>query len=155
MGKLARTLATLTLVVLAACGGNQADDAQDSNQPEAEAGESPAAVAEVTIVAPADGASVSSPVNVKMSAAGVEIEPAADGVKEGSGHFHIIVDAECVTAGEVIPADETHIHYGMAQTEAQVPLTPGQHTLCVQVGDAAHVATDVTEEISVVVQQPM
>lgn len=74
-----------------------------------------------------------------------------DGVKPNSGHLHVIVDSGCVPAGQVIPADASHLHYGKAQTEAEVPLAPGKHNLCIQVADAAHVATDVTKTISVTV----
>jgi Cu/Zn superoxide dismutase len=152
MGKLARILMAMLLVMLAACGGGEDEQAKDEPTGAPTIKESPtAAAASVKFVVPADGAKVTSPVKVQMEATGVAIEPAADGVKPNSGHFHIVVDADCVAAGQVVPADLTHIHYGKAQKEAELPLTPGEHTLCLQVADAAHTATDLTKKITITV----
>ncbi len=41
-------------------------------------------------------------------------------------------------AGEVIPADDKHLHFGKGQSEAEVKLTPGPHTLTLQFADGAH-----------------
>lgn len=90
--------------------------------------------ARVTIDSPADGATVASPVKVKMAATSVAIEPASAGIKPNSGRFHIIVDADCVAPGQVIPADATHLNFGMAQAEeADVPLPSGTPQLYIQV----------------------
>jgi hypothetical protein len=34
------------------------------------------------------------------------------------------------------------MHYGKAQTEAELTLTPGVHTLCLQAADGSHVALE-------------
>ncbi len=34
------------------------------------------------------------------------------------------------------------LHYGKAQTEAELTLTPGAHTLCLQAADGNHVALE-------------
>lgn len=91
----------------------------------------------VSFKSPSNGATVSSPVKVGMAAEGIKVAPAGE-VKEGEGHHHIIVDGGPVAKGEVIIADATHIHFGKAQTEAEVPLTPGKHTLTLQFADGAH-----------------
>jgi hypothetical protein len=44
--------------------------------------------------------------------------------------------------GQPIPKDATHIHYGAGQTEAVITLTPGTHTLQLELGDANHVPFD-------------
>lgn len=93
----------------------------------------------VAFVSPADGATVSSPVHVTLTAENFSIEPAGE-VKAGAGHLHIAVDANCVTAGEVIPKDAQHLHYGQGQLEADLELSPGTHTLCLQAADGAHTA---------------
>ncbi len=102
----------------------------------------PAASAEprVYFVEPADGASAASPLKVVMAAENFVIEPASDVVAEGRGHLHIMVDTPCVEAGQGIPKDETHLHYGKGQLEAELELAPGQHTLCLQAADGLHVA---------------
>ena len=143
MIKVVRVMTLVAVVVLAACGGRSAEDQVVQVPPSDTRSATPSA--SVTVDSPADGATVASPVKVKMAATGVSIEPASAGVTPNSGHFHIIVDADCVASGQVIPADATHLHFGMAQTEADVPLPSGPHKLCIQVADAAHMATDITK----------
>jgi hypothetical protein len=86
-----------------------------------------------------DGDTVDSPVTVQWSAENFAIEPAGE-VKSDAGHLHIMVDADCVAAGQIVPADDSHLHYGKAQTEATLELTPGEHTLCLQAADGVHTA---------------
>ncbi len=38
----------------------------------------------------------------------------------------------------MIPATDHSLHFGKAQTETDVKLPPGQHTLTLQLGDGAH-----------------
>ena len=150
MRKFARALTAMLMVALPACGGED----EPSDEPTAvPTMESPAATdAAVSFVSPEDGATVTSPVHVQMDAEGVAIEPAAEGVKPNSGHLHIMVDTDCLEAGQVVPADETHLHFGMAQTEADLTLPPGEHRLCLQLGDANHTATELTDEITITVE---
>lgn len=105
----------------------------------------------VSFVEPQDGETVSSPVQVRMQSEEIRIEEAGE-VREGAGHFHIMVDTDCVEPGETIPEDDQHLHFGDASTETSIELTPGEHTLCLQVGDGRHTALDATDEISVTVQ---
>ena len=141
---------------LGACGDD--DDAEtateDTTEETTAATETTAASGpSVELTEPADGASVTSPVTLKMAATNFTIEPAGDGtVKEGHGHFHVMVDTECIAPGTVIPSDETHVHYGKGQTEAPLELAPGEHTLCLQVGDGAHTALDLTDQVTITVQ---
>jgi len=101
-----------------------------------------------------DGAAVSSPLTVKMAADNFTVEPAGE-VKAGHGHLHIVVDADCIAAGQVVPKDEQHLHYGQGQVEATLELAPGPHTLCLQAADGAHVALagdGLAKKISITVQ---
>lgn len=102
----------------------------------------------VAITSPEDGAEVTSPVRVEATTEGVEIVPAGEPVENG-GHLHVVVDEDCVTPGDAIPSDEDHIHLGDGSTLAEVELEPGEHTLCLQLGDTDHVATDLTDTVSV------
>ena len=114
-------IALLVAGLLAACGGA--------------AGPTP----RVFFTAPADGATVSGPVHVTLGSENFTVEPAG-AVKAGAGHLHIMVDTDCLKAGEVIPNDATHLHYGKAQLEADLDLAPGPHMLCLQAADGAHTA---------------
>lgn len=88
-----------------------------------------------------DGQSVSSPLHIEFGVDNMTVvKKAPDGeIAEGLGHHHLLIDAgDSIPSGTVIPDDSTHIHYGGAQTEATVELTPGKHTLTLQFGDAIH-----------------
>jgi hypothetical protein len=104
----------------------------------------------VTLTAPEDGATVGGSVALTMSADGIAIEPAGE-VRDDSGHFHVIADAGCVPAGEVVPKDADHLHFGQGQIEGTIALEPGRHDLCLQVADGAHEAMDVTDTVSITV----
>jgi hypothetical protein len=92
----------------------------------------------VAIESPADGAVVASPVKVKFSVKGMEIAPAGT-VRANSGHHHLIVDRDLPPQDKPVPSDANHIHYGKGQTEAEVQLPPGRHTLQLLFADHAHV----------------
>ncbi len=119
------------------------------------AGASPSAgQARVFFTSPADGATVGSPVKVTMGAIDFIVEPAGD-VKAGAGHLHIMVDTDCLAAGQLVPKDDTHLHYGKGQMEAELVLPPGTHTLCTQAADGAHIALageGMTQKITVTVK---
>lgn len=84
-----------------------------------------------------DGEIVTSPLKVEMGVEGMEIAPAGE-VKAGQGHHHIIVDGGPIAKGTVVPADATHLHFGKGQTETSLELTPGKHTLTLQLADGLH-----------------
>lgn len=91
----------------------------------------------VSFVEPKDGATVQSPVHVKFAVDGMKVAPAGT-VTEGTGHHHLLIDSPPVPKGTVIPANDKSLHYGKGQTEAGVPLSPGDHTLTMQFGDGVH-----------------
>jgi hypothetical protein len=97
--------------------------------------------AKVYIISPKQGETVSSPVRVVFGLRGAGVAPA--GIeKENTGHHHLLVDGKLADATIPIPNDPTHLHYGGGQTEAEVTLAPGQHTLQLVLGDARHVPHD-------------
>lgn len=91
----------------------------------------------VAITEPADGATVSSPFKVKFAVSGMEVKPAGD-MAPKTGHNHLLINAGSVAAGQVIPMDETHLHFGKGQTEAEVKLAPGTYMLTSQFANGAH-----------------
>ena len=84
-----------------------------------------------------DGDVVSSPVTVEMGVRGIEVKPAGM-LAEGSGHHHIIIDKGGIENGAVVPADEKHIHFGKGQTETELKLSKGKHTLTLQFANGIH-----------------
>jgi len=93
----------------------------------------------VSFVEPRDGATVSSPFKVVFAVKGMAVEPAGD-VKADSGHHHLLIDVGPMNSGEAIPVDATHLHFGKAQTEAEVTLPPGKYKLTMQFANGAHVS---------------
>jgi hypothetical protein len=95
------------------------------------------AQARVYFVEPKDGATVTSPVHVKFGVDGMTVAPAGT-MTEGTGHHHLLIDEKPIPKGTVVPMDDKNLHYGKGQTEADVKLPPGDHTLTMQFADGAH-----------------
>ena len=87
--------------------------------------------------APFDGAVVTPTVTVKFGLKGMGIAPAGMS-KAYTGHHHLLVDTAVPPSDQPIPNDFNHYHFGQGQTEAQVTLAPGMHTLQLILGDANH-----------------
>jgi hypothetical protein len=101
-----------------------------------------AADTEVYFITPKDGATVGRDVTVRFGLKGMGVAPA--GVdKPHTGHHHLLVDvSDLPPAGQPIPKDEHHLHFGGGQTETVLKLAPGTHTLQLELGDANHVPFD-------------
>jgi hypothetical protein len=101
-----------------------------------------AADAEVYFITPKDGATVGREVTVRFGLKGMGVAPAGV-AKEHTGHHHLLVDAtDLPPAGQPIPNDEHHLHFGGGQTQTTLKLAPGTHTLQLELGDANHVPFD-------------
>lgn len=82
-----------------------------------------------------------SPFKVKMKVTGLKIRPAGEDIKDvQSGHHHLIINGTAIPAGQPVPKDETHLHYGKGETEAELTLQPGDYTLTLQFADGAHLS---------------
>lgn len=93
----------------------------------------------VYIISPADGATVGQEVTVRFGLKGMGVAPAGV-AREHTGHHHLLVDVkELPAAGQPIPADARHVHFGGGQTQTTLKLSPGTHTLQLELGDANHV----------------
>jgi hypothetical protein len=97
--------------------------------------------ASVFFVEPADGATVGRKLTVKFGLSGMELVPAGT-YKPNSGHHHLLIDAPLPAFDREIPSDLNHVHFGRAQTEAEITLTPGDHTLQLLLGDHEHIPHD-------------
>jgi hypothetical protein len=112
--------------------------------------------AQVYIVSPADGATVSNPVTVVFGLAGMGVAPA--GVElPNTGHHHLLVGVEPaeIDFAAALPADERHLHFGGGQTEVTVTLAPGTHVLRLLVGDHNHIPHDppiISEPVTITVE---
>ncbi len=112
--------------------------------------------AEVYFVNLEDGATVSSPVKVVFGLSGMGVAPAGT-EKENTGHHHVLIDRAPLGEGpdgeaeleNSLPSDENHVHFGGGQTQVDLELEPGEHTLQLVLGDMNHVPHDppVTSEV--------
>ena len=134
----------LAIAVLA-CGG-AADEAAESTEESAPAAEPAAPTASegdgqprVFFVEPEEGAEVDSPVRFVFGAENFAIEPVGDGaIHEGAGHYHVGLDTECLEPGVVIPQAAPWVHFGDGSSEFTSQFEPGEHTVCLQIGDGEH-----------------
>lgn len=150
------TAAAATLALLAACSkapDESADAAAAADHEGHEEAPAPApaftrkaapAGASVSIVSPKDGETVTSPVKVVFGITGMTLSPAAPAGEDvpNTGHHHLLIDTDLADPSMPIPADAQHVHFGKAQTEADVELAPGPHTLQLVLGDYLHVPFD-------------
>ncbi len=142
------TAAAATLALLTACS-----KAPETEAPVAAADAPPAAAAtalprtsapagaKVFFVSPKDGETVSSPVKVVFGIEGMGLAPAGE-KNDNAGHHHLLVDTDLANPGLPVPTDDKHLHFGKAQTEAEVALAPGTHTLQLVLGDYLHIPFD-------------
>lgn len=110
--------------------------------------------AEVYFIEPMDGATVTNPVRVVFGLSGAGVAPA--GVEQqGTGHHHLLIDTGLPSAGLPIPSDDSHRHFGGGQTETEIMLPAGSHTLQLVFADHLHVPHDppiASEPITITVQ---
>jgi len=153
MNKIYYSIIAITSVVFLACGGNDhsaestdVEAVEESHEGHDHADMEENTELELPVIPEGaavffgnlqDGDKVSNPIIVDMGSEGINVHPAGELI-EGTGHHHIIIDQGATPLGVVVPADETHIHFGAGQTETELNLTPGEHTLTLQFADGLH-----------------
>lgn len=157
-------LLTISSLLLAVACSQEPESPPAAQAPEAEAASATAAPAfqrqpapagaMAYIISPTDGETVESPVRVVFGLKGIGVVPA--GIeREGAGHHHLLIDVEAPPADLPIPADANHVHFGGGQTETEIELPPGTHTLQLLLGDHLHVPHDppiLSEQITIQVR---
>jgi hypothetical protein len=95
----------------------------------------------VSFMWPQDGSTVFTEFDVAFGVNGMGLRKASeDPLDKTTGHHHVIIDAPSIPAGQVVPKDATHIHYGDASSTARLTVTPGPHVLEMQLADGAHLS---------------
>lgn len=94
----------------------------------------------VTITAPAEGETVTSPVRVTLGVVNAELAPAAEN-RPGTAHHHLFLDVDVTPLDASIPAGTAGItHLGKGQMEWEYDsLARGPHRLIAVLADPAHV----------------
>jgi hypothetical protein len=94
--------------------------------------------AEVYFVDLKDGATVPAKLKLYFGLRNMGVAPAGSD-RENSGHHHLLIDTELPALDQPIPNDFNHLHFGAGQTEAEITLRQGEHTLQLLMGDKDHV----------------
>jgi hypothetical protein len=90
-------------------------------------------------LSPADGDTVTSPVTIRFGLRGMGVAPAGV-TAPNTGHHHLLIDVATLPPDNLpLPNDANHRHFGLGQTEAELTLEPGQHTLQLVLGDHLHI----------------
>lgn len=158
--------AAIVAAAFIACNSNNEkttetkEEGHDAHASTATAVEMPAmpevpANARVYFANPKDGQTVTSPLKVEMGVDAMHVDTANGMLKPASGHHHILVDIDSIPTGEVIKKDSVHLHFGNAQTSAEIKLPPGKHSLTLQFADGMHrsYGSRLTNKITVDVKQ--
>lgn len=111
--------------------------------------------AKVYFIEPDDGATVGQTFTVKFGLKGMGVAPAGVDAP-ATGHHHLLIDVDSPPAMNApLPMTDVIRHFGKGQTETELTLPPGKHTLQLLVGDKNHVPLDppvMSEKISVTVK---
>lgn len=97
----------------------------------------PAPTQSVSLLEPANGATVGTTFKVRFGVNGMRVAPAGEIVAD-SGHNHLLINQMPVGKGESVPFDDQHKHFGAGQMEAMIMLPPGQYKLTSQFANGAH-----------------
>lgn len=116
--------------------------------------EAPAA-ARVYFVSPANGAVLESPVTVRFGLSNMGVAPAGINLA-GTGHHHLLINSEDLPdmTGS-LPATDQIRHFGGGQTEVQLELSPGTHSLQLLMGNYLHIPHNkpvLSEKITITVR---
>jgi hypothetical protein len=94
--------------------------------------------AEVYFIDLKDGTTVPAKLKIYFGLRNMGVAPAGSD-RENSGHHHLLVDTELPPLNQPIPNDFNHLHFGAGQTETEITLKPGAHTLQLLMGDKDHI----------------
>lgn len=148
----------MTLVLSSLIGTVFASQAPDPKAPKVPGGSAVAKTSEKPIARVyfknlKNGQTIPKKYKIQFGVDGLTIKPAGELVA-GTGHHHLVIDGDSVPAGQVVPMDETHLHFGKGQTEAEIELKPGKRKLVLQFADGAHVSygPDLATVVDVVVK---
>ncbi len=95
--------------------------------------------AKVYFVSPKDGDTVKNTFKIVFGLSNMGVAPAGVNQKN-TGHHHLLVNLDELPNLQLpLPATEQVIHFGGGQTETEITLEAGTHTLQLLMGNFAHV----------------
>ncbi len=85
-----------------------------------------------------DGDVVKSPVFVQFGLSGKGVAPAGIDVAN-TGHHHLLINVDEIDYSLPIPSSNQHLHFGLGQTETNLDLPIGKHSLQLVLGGKYHI----------------
>ena len=111
--------------------------------------------AKVYFIEPMDGQTVPQRFKVKFGLSGMGVAPAGT-IHENTGHHHILIDEEVLPDMTTpLPSTDKIKHFGGGQTETELVLSPGKHSLQLLLGSYAHIPHDkpvLSKKITIIVK---
>ncbi len=95
--------------------------------------------AQVYFIQPIDGQTINGTVKIIFGLKNMGVAPAGTD-RQNTGHHHLLIDTEVLPSlSQSLPATDKIRHFGGGQTETEITLSPGKHTLQLILGNYAHV----------------
>jgi hypothetical protein len=111
--------------------------------------------AQVYFITPANGQTLTQTFKVKFGLSGMGVAPAGTN-REKTGHHHLLIDTDTLPdMQQSLPATDKIKHFGGGQTETELTLKPGIHTLQLLLGNYVHIPHDkpvLSEKITITVK---
>ena len=111
--------------------------------------------AKAYFIAPNNNAKVDQSFDVKFGLSGMGVAPAGVDI-DNTGHHHLLIDMDNLPdLDQPLPKTENVKHFGGGQTETQLNLEPGKHTLQLLLGNYQHIPHDhpvLSEKVTVTVR---
>tara|TARA_R110001592_G_scaffold310495_1_gene585091 strand:- start:6140 stop:6568 length:429 start_codon:yes stop_codon:yes gene_type:complete len=111
--------------------------------------------AQVYFIQPSDGQTVTENVKVVFGLNNMGVAPAGTD-KKNTGHHHLLIDnKDLPDLTKPLPSTDNIKHFGGGQTETEIKLAPGNHTLQLLLGNFAHIPHNkpvLSEKITITVE---
>ena len=101
-----------------------------------------------------DGDVLKSPFLIQFGLRGKGVAPAGVDVTN-TGHHHLLINVDDVDYNLPIPSSDQHLHFGLGQTETNLELPSGKHSLQLVLGDKYHIPHKpplISEKIQIIVK---
>ena len=101
-----------------------------------------------------DGDVLKSPFLIQFGLRGKGVAPAGVDVTN-TGHHHLLINVDEVDYNLPIPSSDQHLHFGLGQTETNLELPLGKHSLQLVLGDKYHIPHKpplISEKIQIIVK---
>jgi hypothetical protein len=142
------TLALSQMAIAGSAGVKESDVMPNSRAAEGAA---------VYVIHPLDGQVLNAkkPIQVSFGLRGMGVAPAGV-VVEKTGHHHLLIDQrELPDLTMPLPASAQLIHFGGGQTQTEIRLSPGSHTLQLVLGNQYHIPHNpplISKKITIIVE---